>query len=68
MQIKKHGGLEVPVTDYKTFFHIKGTLNSRAMSNSTIEELTEALVDQNVTNKECLEILKEGKLIEQTDL
>ena len=46
MEIKKLGGLEVQVTEHKALNQCKGTVVSRAMSNSTIEELTEALTDQ----------------------
>ena len=64
MQIKKLGGLEVQVTEHKALNQCKGTVVSRAMSNSTIEELTEALADQKVINVERMKIMKNGELIE----
>ena len=48
MQIKKLGGLEVQVTEHKALNQRKGALVSRAMTNSTIGELTEARADQKV--------------------
>ena len=64
MQIKKLGGLEVQVTEHKTLDQCKGTVVSWAMSNSTIEEMRETLVDQKVINVERMKIKKNGELIE----
>ena len=63
-QIKKLGGLEVQVTEHKALNHCKGTVVSKAMSNSTIEELTEALADQEIINVERMKMMKNGELIE----
>ena len=44
MQIKKLGGLEVQVTEQKALNGCKGATVSKAMSSSTKEEVTKALV------------------------
>ena len=56
--------MEAQVTEHKPLTQCKGTVVSRAMSNSTIEELTEAPTDQKVINMERMKIMKNGELIE----
>ena len=56
--------MESQVTEHKAFNQCKGILVSRAMSNSTIEYLTEALADQKVINVERTKIMKNGELSE----
>ena len=58
MRTKKLGGMEVQVTKHKTLIQCKETVFSRAMSNSTLEELTEALADQKVIKIERMQIIK----------
>ena len=64
MQTNKLGGLEIQVSEHKALNRCKGTVVSRAMSNLTIEELTEALADQKVLNVERMKKMKNGELIE----
>ena len=64
MQIKKLGGLEVQVTEQKALNGCKGATVSKAMSNSTKEELTETLVHQKVINIERMIFMKQNNLIE----
>ena len=64
MHRNKLGGLEVQTTKHKTLNQFKGTVVSRAMSNSTIEELTEALAHRKVINVEGMKNMKNGELIE----
>ena len=56
MQIKKLGDLEVKVAEHEALNQCKGTAVSRAMSNSTIEELIEALADQKEINVERMKL------------
>ena len=49
--------MEVQATEHTA------TVVSKSMSNSTIEELTEALADQKVINAKCMKIIKNNELI-----
>ena len=51
MQLRKLCGLEDQVTEHTALNQCKGTVVSIAMSNSTIEEQTEALVECRNTQK-----------------
>ena len=61
---KKTSDFEVRVTEHKAINQWEGKGVSKEMSNSIIEELTEALATQKVINIECLKAMKNSELIE----